>query len=152
MKRFAFLCAVLLPALAFAQLPTASPLTWTEVAPGVWKSTIGTPEDFTLLSAAGAGVTGTGRAALAAMPKAAFPLDQNEIEGRHWAAKAAVRFPLGAKEDIYGLGVDFTNMRRNGGVFELHVDHWDSKKAITGRTHAPVPLYISTKGFAVLFD
>lgn len=150
MKRFALVLIALWPVLALAQIPAASALRWTEVAPGVWKATIGTPEAFTLLSAAGAAAPA--RAALAAMPKAAFPLDQSEIEGRQWAAKSTVRFPLGATEDIYGLGVDFTNMRRNGGVFELHVDHWDSKKAITGRTHAPVPLYVSTKGFAVLFD
>ncbi len=152
MKRIILFLAALLPGFAFAQLPPASSLVWTEVATGVWKSTVGTPENFTLLSAAGPGVTKTSRAALAAMPPAAFPIDQKEIEGRQWAAKTTVRFPLEAREDIYGLGVDFTNMRRNGGVFELHVDHWDSKKAITGRTHAPVPLYISTKGFAVLFD
>ncbi len=152
MKRLALIFAAFLPAIAWAQLPPAATLSWTEVAPGVWKSTIGTPEKFTLLSAAGPGVTKPGRAALAAMAKVAFPIDQKEIEGRQWAAKTTVRFPLEAKEDIYGLGVDFSSMRRNGGVFELHVDHWDSKKAITGRTHAPVPLYVSTKGFAVLFD
>ena len=130
-------------------LPAAG-LRWTEVAPGVWKSAVGQPEALTLLSAAGA--TKPAREALAAMAKAGFPLDEKEIEGRQWAAKTAVRFPLGANEDIYGLGVDFSSMRRNGGVFELHVDHWDSRRGITGRTHAPVPLYVSTKGFAVLFD
>lgn len=149
-KTFILVLATLLPAAALAQVPPALPLVWTEVAPGVWKSTIGQPESLTLLSAAGA--PAPARSALAAMPKAAFPLDEREIEGRQWAAKTAVRFPLGAREDIYGLGVDFTSLRRNGGVFELHVDHWDSRKAITGRTHAPVPLYVSTKGFAVLFD
>ena len=150
MRRFALALAVLLPVLAFAQVPVAASLKWTEVAPGVWKATVGQPEAFTLLGAAGSNAPARG--ALAAMPKAAFPLDEKEIEGRHWAAKTTVRFPLAASEDIYGLGVDFASMRRNGGVFELHVDHWDSKKAITGRTHAPVPLYVSTKGFAVLFD
>jgi alpha-D-xyloside xylohydrolase len=86
------------------------------------------------------------------MPKTVFPLDPAEIEGRNFNAKTTLRFPLAGNEDIYGLGVDFSSMRRNGGVFELHVDHWDSQRAITGRTHAPVPLYVSTKGFAVLFD
>jgi alpha-glucosidase (family GH31 glycosyl hydrolase) len=147
-----FLFALLLSApLASAQtkMPAAAPLKWTEVAPGVWKATVGKPESLTLLKAAGGKPAAS---ALAAMPAAAFPLDQKEIEGRQWAAKTTVRFPLAANEDVYGLGVDFTNMRRNGAVFELKVDHWDSKKAITGRTHAPVPLYVSTKGFAVLFD
>ncbi|HUR56575.1 MAG TPA: TIM-barrel domain-containing protein [Opitutaceae bacterium] len=153
MKRFlpALLLSAVVTPLAPAQtrMPAAATLNWSEVAPGVWKATVGKPESLTLLKAAG-GKPAT--AALAAMPMAAFPLDQREIEGRQWAAKTTVRFPLAANEDVYGLGVDFTNMRRNGAVFELHVDHWDSKKAITGRTHAPVPLYVSTKGFAVLFD
>jgi alpha-glucosidase (family GH31 glycosyl hydrolase) len=131
-----------------AMPPPVAPV-WTEVAAGVWKTTIGQAEDLTLLSAAG-GKPAT--AALAEMPPAPFPLDPQEIEGRTLNAKTSVRFPLGATEDIYGLGVDFAAMRRNGATFELHVDHWDSKKAITGRTHAPVPLYVSTKGFAVLFD
>ncbi len=147
---FIFLSAVaFLSALASAQVPAPVTPRWTEVAPGVWKTTVGHPEDFTLLKAAGANPAKTG---LAAMPKAAFPLDEKEIEGRVLKAKTIVRFPLAANEDIYGLGVDFNAVRRNGAIFELHVDHWDSKKGITGRTHAPVPLYVSTKGFAVLFD
>lgn len=132
-----------------AAIPPPLTPAWTEVAPGVWKTTVGQAESLTLLGAAG----GTpSLAALARLPAAPFPLDPAEIEGRTFNAKTTVRFPLGGNEDIYGLGVDFSSMRRNGGVFELHVDHWDSKRAITGRTHAPVPLYVSTKGFAVLFD
>jgi alpha-glucosidase (family GH31 glycosyl hydrolase) len=135
--------------LARAQLPPAVSPTWTEVAPGVWKATVGRPEALTLLKAAG-GKPATH--SLAAMPKPAFPIDRNEIEARQFNAKTTVRFPLAANEDIYGLGVDFSSMRRNGAIFELHVDHWNSRAGITGRTHAPVPLYVSTKGFAVLFD
>lgn len=141
--------SALLAAPVFAAIPTAVTPAWTEVAPGVWKTTVGKADSLTLLSAAGGAPS---LAALAKLPKAAFPLDPTEIEGRNFNAKTTVRFPLGGNEDIYGLGVDFSSMRRNGGVFELHVDHWDSKRAITGRTHAPVPLYVSTKGFAVLFD
>lgn len=126
-----------------AAIPPPLTPAWTEVAPGVWKTTVGQAESLTLLGAAG----GTpSLAALARLPAAPFPLDPAEIEGRTFNAKTTVRFPLGGNEDIYGLGVDFSSMRRNGGVFELHVDHWDSKRAITGRTHAPVPLYVSTKG------
>jgi len=142
--------AFLLPGISVvAAIPAAITPAWTEVAPGVWKTTVGQADSLTLLSAAGGSPA---RDALAKLPKVGFPLDRTEIEGRNFNAKTTVRFPLGASEDIYGLGVDFSSMRRNGGVFELHVDHWDSKKAITGRTHAPVPLYVSTKGFAVLFD
>jgi alpha-D-xyloside xylohydrolase len=143
------LLALLFGVSVHAAIPAPITPVWTEVAPGVWKTTVGQADSLTLLSAAGGSPA---RAALAKMPKAVFPLDPTEIEGRTFNAKTTVRFPLAGHEDIYGLGVDFSSMRRNGGVFELHVDHWDSKRAITGRTHAPVPLYVSTKGFAVLFD
>ncbi len=86
------------------------------------------------------------------MPATAFPFDELEVEGRQFDWKTIVRLPLGPDEDIYGLGVDFSSMRRNGNIFELRVDHWSTRVPVTGRTHAPVPLYVSTKGFAVLFD
>lgn len=125
--------------------PTTQPA-WTLVAPGVWKTTIGKAEDLTLLSAAGIQSKVT---ALAAMPEAAFPLNAQEIAASQWDWKTAVRLPLALDEDIYGLGVDFKSIRRTGTTFQLHVDHWGG---VTGRTHAPVPLYVSTRGYAVLFD
>lgn len=141
---------LLVPVLsASAAIPPPTKLAWQEVAPGVWKATLGRPEDLTLLSAAGGQPA---RAALGRMTPAAFPLAPEEIQGRQVNARTVVRFPLGANEDIYGLGVDFARISRNGSVFELHVDHWSQSQKITGRTHAPVPLYVSTKGFAVLFD
>lgn len=120
---------------------------WHEVAPGVWKTTIGKAEDLTLLSAAG--VPAPAQTALAAMPGSAFPLDEKQIEARQTGWKTALRFPLAGDEDVYGLGVDFKSVRRLGAIFQLKVDHWSGT---TGRTHAPVPLYISTKGFGVFFD
>jgi alpha-glucosidase (family GH31 glycosyl hydrolase) len=119
---------------------------WEQVAPGVWKTIVGQAEDLTLLGAA-AVLPETG--ALKAMPGAAFPLDQNEIEGQMINGKVALRFPLALDEDVYGLGVDFKAVRRTGSTFMLHSDHWSGQ---TGRTHAPVPLYISTKGYGVLIN
>ncbi len=148
---FLFAILALLPGVSRAAgLPPVETPAWVEVAPGVWRATIGTPESLTLLGAAGGLPPKT--AALRALPPASFPFAPAEIETRRWGAKTAVRLPLAADEDIYGLGVDFAGLRRNGAIFELHVDHWDSRRGITGRTHAPVPLYVSSRGFAVLFD
>lgn len=121
-------------------------LSWRQVAPGVWKAQIGKPESLTLLGAAG---INPALEALGELPNAPFPINRKEIEARQWDWKTALRFPLALDEEIYGLGVDFKTMRRTGSIFQLHVDHWGG---ITGRTHAPVPLYISTKGYAVLFN
>jgi alpha-glucosidase (family GH31 glycosyl hydrolase) len=141
----AFVCA-LLTALAFNASAQTRPLRWERVAPGVWRAQVGRPEALTLLGAAGA------RPALDAlrrMPDAPFPLDRRQIEFHQWGWKTAVRLPLALDEDVYGLGVDFKSVRRTGSTFQLHVDHWGG---VTGRTHAPVPLYVSTKGYAVLFN
>ncbi len=140
-------CLALLSLSLRAQLPAPITPAWTEVAPGVWKTTVGSPESFTLLSAAGAPAPAV--QSLAALPKAAFPLDPKEIEARRWDWKTALRFPLALDEEIYGLGVDFKSMRRTGAIYQLHVDHWSGTP---GRTHAPVPLYLSTKGYAVFFN
>jgi alpha-D-xyloside xylohydrolase len=119
---------------------------WEQVAPGVWKAQVGKPESLTLLGAAG---IKPAIDALREMPQTSFPIDRKEIEARQWDWKTALRFPLALDEDVYGLGVDFRAMRRTGSVFLLHVDHWGGQ---TGRTHAPVPLYVSTNGYAVLFN
>lgn len=129
-----------------ASRAAAAPPRFTELAPGVWKATVGTPESLTLLKAANVPPR---LDALAAMPKAAFPLDRSDIEGRLSNGKVALRMPLAADEDVYGLGVDFRAMRRTGAAFQLHVDHWGGR---TGRTHAPVPFYVSSRGYGVFID
>jgi alpha-glucosidase (family GH31 glycosyl hydrolase) len=141
--------AVTLPiAIHAVQRPdsTVAPLRFVEVAPGVWKATAGTPERLTLLTAAGATPK---QDALRSMPGSPFPVGHHEIQGRASNGKVALRFPLALDEEVYGLGVDFRTMRRTGSTFQLHVDHWGGR---TGRTHAPVPLYISTKGYGVFID
>src|SRR5947209_11042687 len=122
MKRFPCLALLSLFAASRALAAIPPPVTppWTEVAPGVWKTTIGRAESLTLLSAAGAQPYLPG---FASLPKAGFPLEQKEIEGRQWGSKTMVRFPLAANEDVYGLGVDFKTVRRTGSIFQLHVDH-----------------------------
>jgi alpha-glucosidase (family GH31 glycosyl hydrolase) len=139
------LCA-LFAALTLSASAQTSALRWERVAPGVWRAQVGRPESLTLLGAAGAKPA---LEALGKLPDAPFPLERGEIEGRRWGWKTAVRLPLALDEEVYGLGVDFKTMRRTGSTFQLHVDHWGG---VTGRTHAPVPLYVSTRGYAVLFN
>lgn len=132
-----------------AVTPATRPLTWTEVAPGVWKGSVGQPEDLSLLGAAGAQPA---LAALTALPSAPFPFETDAVHAGLLPWKSTLRLPLGATEDIFGLGVDFSTVRRNGAILDLHVDHWNRRAPVPGRTHAPVPLYVSSRGFAVLFD
>ncbi len=123
-----------------------APLRFEPVAAGVWKATVGTPEPLTLLSAAGVQPK---IEALKRMASAPFPFDSAAIVGRVSRGKLALRVPLALDEEIYGLGVDFRAMRRTGLTYQLHVDHWGGR---TGRTHAPVPFYVSTKGYGLFVD
>ena len=138
--------AVLGLALNATAATPAAPLDFKQVQPGVWKATVGTPEDLTLLDAAGAQPA---REALATLPAASFPFHDGDSVGRHDGGRVALRFPLARDEEIYGLGVDFTSMRRTGLTYQLHVDHWGGR---AGRTHAPVPFYVSTRGYGVFID
>ena len=103
--------AVLSLVLSASASPQPAPLAFAQIEPGVWKATVGTPEDLTLLSAAGAQPN---REALASLPAASLPFRDGDSVGRRAGGRVALRFPLARDEDIYGLGVDFTSMRRTG--------------------------------------
>jgi alpha-D-xyloside xylohydrolase len=124
----------------------AAALQFTELAPGVFEARVGTPERLTLLAAAGQPPR---REALAKLPGAPLPFDARETAARIASGKVALRFPLAEDEEIYGLGVDFKSLRRTGATLRLHVDHWGG---VPGRTHAPVPFYVSSRGYGVLVD
>lgn len=119
---------------------------WTQVAPGVWRGIAGEREPYTLLDAA---ASTPNREALAALPAARFPFEQGEVRWERHGAKTALRLPLATPEDIYGLGLDFNRLRRNKTVLTLHMDAWGGQ---TGRTHAPVPFYVSSRGYGVLVN
>jgi alpha-D-xyloside xylohydrolase len=138
--------------LVVALLPSVAPgqeiaVTWAPVAPGVWKATVGTPDTVSLLSVAGVEPR---REALGRMRAVDFPLPQPEIRASRRDGKLSLRFPLGAAERLYGLGLNFKTVEQRGTVKLLHVDHYGGSD--NGRTHAPVPFYVSSAGYGVLVD
>ncbi len=141
------LALVLAPHAGLAAGPTDLPLKWDLVAPGVWRAAAGTPEPVSLLDAAGIRPRIDG---LARMPAADFPLQRSEIHASRQDGKLVLRFPLGNDEQLYGLGLNFRSMQQRGSVKTLHVDHYGGTD--NGRTHAPVPFYVSSGGYGVLVD
>ena len=129
-----------------AALAQAS-LDWKEIHPGVWKAAAGRPEKITLLGTAGVEAN---RAALALLPKTAFPLPADQINARIADHKTYLRFPLDQGEQLFGLGLNFQTVNQRGRILNLHVDHYGGTDS--GRTHAPVPFYVSSKGYGVLVD
>jgi alpha-D-xyloside xylohydrolase len=125
----------------------AQVIQWTEVAPGVWKGIVGKPEVYDLLKASGAIPNKT---ALAKITASAFPFLQNTIEGTITDRKTFLRFPLEKEEQLYGFGLNFQTVHQRGKILQLHMDHYGGKD--NGRTHAPVPFYVSSKGYGVFIN
>ena len=120
---------------------------WTEVAPGVWKGEVGKPEEFNLFRAAAIEPNTT---ALAEIAKGSFPFDKSSIVTSLQHDKTRVRFPLEKGEQLFGFGLNFRTLHQRGRIMELHVDHYGERD--DGRTHAPVPFYVSDRGYGVFIN
>lgn len=125
----------------------AQNIVWHAVAPGIWKTIIGKPEEYNLLTAAGA-VPNTKE--LAKMGTAAFPLSKNDITAKITDGKTYLRFPLDKAEQVFGFGLNFQTVYQRGKILELHVDNYAGKD--NGRTHAPIPFYVSSRGYGVFIN
>lgn len=137
---------LILFSLSFGML-THAQLNWQEVAPGIWKTQCGTPEDYSLLSVAGCKANQEG---LSRLPKTPIPTLAGKIIPTYNDDKVYLQIPLKREEKLYGFGLQFKGVQQRGKIFELHVDHYGGKD--NGRTHAPVPFYVSSEGYGVLIN
>jgi alpha-glucosidase (family GH31 glycosyl hydrolase) len=128
-------------------LVNAQKLKWTQVAPGVWKGIIGTPENYDLIKASGAKPD---TAAIRKLGKATFPLNTAGVNGLIRDGRTNLRFPLEKDEQLYGFGLNFQTVHQRGKILQLHVDHYGGKD--NGRTHAPTPFYVSSNGYGVFIN
>ena len=137
---------VLLGENAFAQTDTIlmamTPIEFERIAPGVWRGRVGEEDSLKLSSFAGRQMDDMDG-------EVAFPFAVDSILGQHVGNRAIIRIPLSEAERVFGLGLHFDNINRRGRVHHLRVDH---HSGITGRTHAPVPFYVTSEGYGVLFD
>jgi alpha-D-xyloside xylohydrolase len=121
-------------------------MAWDEAAPGVWRAHIGAKIDYTLLGASGMKPCMEALKSLGVTP---FPLKKEFVEARTVGGKVYLTFPLEDRENIYGLGLDFNRVRQNQTIQTLQSDAWAGK---SGRTHAPVPFFVSSRGYGVLIN
>jgi alpha-D-xyloside xylohydrolase len=120
---------------------------WNQVAPGVWKAVVGVPDKFDLLKAAG---SQPNTEALSRLGQASFPLLAGDIVAEIADGKTFLRFPLVKSEQLYGFGLNFKTVQQRGKILQLHVDHYGGVD--NGRTHAPVPFYVSSLGYGVFVN
>lgn len=116
-------------------------------AEGIWHVSSGKPEKVNLLSE------------LKITPKfetinrmgtADLPITMDDISFEQVDGKTYIRFPLEKDEKIFGLGLNFKTVEQRGRIMRLHVDHYGGND--NGRNHAPVPFFVSSRGYGALIN
>ena len=123
------------------------PLIWKPVAPGIWSARVGQPEAINLLKAARIEPK---QSALRRLGSPTLPAPLRRSVGMVADHRTSLRFPLNATEQLYGFGLNFKRVAQRKRIFNLHVDHYGN--ADSGRTHAPVPFYVSSEGYGILIN
>jgi len=63
--------------------------------------------------------------------------------------RLVIHIPTAANETIYGYGLQFDGIQKTRKIVDLKVDHFAKGG---GATHAPVPFFVSSKGYGVFFN
>lgn len=115
-----------------------------EVSPGIWRFRFGTPEKITPVTTRH-------------YPPAKEPTELPKISDCPVEVNASVsergvlvKVPLESKEAVYGLGLQFQSFQQQGLKKRLRVNADPARD--TGDSHAPVPFYVTTRGYGVFVD
>ncbi|UDQ99234.1 TIM-barrel domain-containing protein [Lentisphaerota bacterium WC36G] len=121
---------------------------WEKLAPGIWKLTIGDMNDEIRYTDYAASKPKTTQ--LNKYEAKDFPFSQDEFKFMFTKdKKIVVRIPTDKKESLYGFGLQYDGIKKTKKVLQLNVDHWARGG---GKTHGPVPFYISSRGYGVFFN
>jgi alpha-D-xyloside xylohydrolase len=124
--------------------PSPQQAEWRHVAPGIWRATIGTPERFTPVRCRSVAPA----PALQSMPAGALPFGalQGDIDSRG----THITLPLHPDELVYGFGLQLLSYQQRGKKRTIRVNA--DPKVDSGDSHAPVPFYVTTRGYGILVD
>jgi len=126
-----------------------------QVAPGIWRIRIGEPETLTPASFRSAPAD---LAQLKQLPPAgAMPLDGEKMDFEISRGGCAVQLPMENEEHVYGFGLNtkLFDMSQNGdgnGGRRVFLRPTDDPENDLGESHAPVPFFVSTRGYGVFVD
>lgn len=119
---------------------------WAQVFPGIWRATVGTPEQFTPVSSRLVAPLISAFSSLPS-PKSGPAL---RLSATRAARGCTVRIPLQPGEEIFGLGLQLLSFAQRGTKKTMRVNA--DPRMDTGDSHAPVPFYVTTSGVGILVD
>ena len=119
-----------------------------QVAPGVWRVRLGAPEELTPLHFRFSPVQLAGFKGLPADEQ--VPLDLKTISQSTSGRSFALTLPLEQNEQVYGFGLSPNLFNMTGKRVNLRPT--DNPENDRGESHAPVPLYVSSRGYGVYVD
>src|SRR5689334_911484 len=134
------------PARGQAGRASSSPIAWSKALPGIWKGTLGTPEAYTPVSSR---LISPAEGKLAQLPEVGTP-PIPEIAGTVAERGCVLRIPMPPGELIYGFGLQLLSFSQRGKKKTIRVNA--DPKLDTGDSHAPVPFYVTTRGYGLLVD
>lgn len=118
-----------------------------KIAPGVWKISFGMPERFKPSAFKQA-------PALDAMKCLSNndvpPFNLAEIKFKNTKRGCVAEMSMTDSEKLYGFGLQNNTFQQRGYRKEIRVNSWSTGNV--GFSHAPVPFYVSTKGYGVLVN
>ncbi len=115
---------------------------------GVFQYRFGTPEEYTPSCLLGDKINQKEAKFLPEV--SAPPIAEEAIRFRVTSRGCLLEIPFDDHEQVYGLGLQMKSFRQNWKKKTLRVN--SDPIADTGDSHAPVPLYVSNKGYAVYID
>lgn len=123
---------------------------WHKIMDGVWRLRLGVPEALTPVklrrvpmaerNLSAAGLTGN--------PRPHFVADRVIFKTTRRGCLAML--PLGKEEAVYGFGLQLSSFQQNGRKKTIRVN--SDPRGDLGDSHAPVPFYLSTRGYGILAD
>jgi alpha-D-xyloside xylohydrolase len=161
MSRFATI--TMLALLCAAGMATAEEKSMVErIQEGVWRVRLGVPDAVTPVSVRTAEPRWDGLSALGQCPESPFSTDQIAFDtsdrGCRVMLPCAERHPKvmpesappGKYESFFGFGLQFKCVNQSGLKRTMRVNA--DSPVNTGDSHAPVPFYVSTRGYGVYVD
>jgi len=119
---------------------------WNAVAPGVWKSTCGKPEVQTPVRSR---QISSRLHELRRLPAPNQP-PLNVPIGAQTARGVELQLDLAPNELMYGFGLQFLSFQQRSKKRTIRVNA--DPRVDSGDSHAPVPFYVTNRGYGVLID